>query len=255
MMSLSGKVALVTGATSGIGKAVGVGFAEAGASLMLIGRDPDRGDRSLESIRSHGAPAELVLGDVADAAVCERAVTATVERFGRIDVLVNGAGVIYRGDALETPDDAWRRSMAINVDAVFYLSRAAVRVMKSQGGGSIVNIASNVGLVGCHGLAAYCATKGAVVQLTRAMALDHAKDGVRVNAVCPGAVDTPMLVSGHERSGLSDEDVLRRNADAIPQGRVATSQEVAALVLFLACDGSRHITGTAIPIDGGYTAE
>lgn len=253
-MSVSGKVALVTGATSGIGEATAMTLAKAGALLMLTGRDPERGERSLDAVRRGGGPAKLMLGDIADADFCERAVAATIEAFERIDVLVNGAGIVYRGDVLETPDDAWRRLMAVNVDGVFYLSRAAVRAMKTQGGGSIVNIASTVGLVGFPDLAAYCATKGAVVQLTRAMALDHAKDGIRVNAVCPGAVNSPMLVSGHERTGLSAEEVLRRNAEAIPQGRVAKPEEVADLVLFLAGDGSRHITGTAIPIDGGYTA-
>ncbi|MER9370644.1 SDR family oxidoreductase [Mesorhizobium sp. M0518] len=134
----------------------------------------------------------------------------------------------------------------------FYFSRAAVKSMRTTGGGSIV-IASNVGLVGCSNLAACCASKGAVVLLTRAMALDHAKEQISINAVCPGAVDTPMLVSAHNKPATADE-ILQRNTDSIPQGRLATPKEIASLTVFLTSEQARHITGVAVPIDGGFAA-
>ena len=183
-----------------------------------------------------------------------RAVARTVSTYGRLDVLANIAGIMWRGNALDTSDKAWRRVMATNLDGTFFMARAAIRAMQGNGGGAVINQASTVGLVGTPGMPAYCASKGAVVNLTRALALDHAADGIRVNAVCPGAVDTPMLVSGHSGTGNSPEEVLARNRAEIPQGRIPTPEEIARLIIFLASDESRHITGAAIPIDGGYTA-
>ncbi|RWI85461.1 MAG: SDR family oxidoreductase [Mesorhizobium sp.] len=252
-MTQSNKVVIVTGATSGIGEAVVEAFAATGASLVLVGRDRERGLRALESVQKLACPAELMLGDVSDSAFADHVVNSSVARLGKVDVLVNSAGIIRRGSVVETSDDDWREIFEANVSGVFYFSRAAVKAMRKTGGGSIVNIASNVGLVGCPGLAAYCASKGAVVLLTRAMALDHAKEQISINAVCPGAVDTPMLVSGHSNP-VSVDEVLQRNIDSTPQGRVATPKEIASLTLFLASEEARHITGVAVPIDGGFTA-
>ncbi|QKC86902.1 SDR family oxidoreductase [Mesorhizobium sp. NZP2077] len=247
------KVVIVTGATSGIGEAVVTAFGAAGASLVLVGRDPERGKRALRALENVGCVATLMLGDVADPSFADRVVASTVGRYGKVDVLVNSAGTIRRGTAVETSDEDWRQTFDANVSGVFYFSRAAVKAMRGTGGGSIVNIASNVGLVGCTNLAAYCASKGAVVLLTKAMALDHAKEQISINAVCPGAVDTPMLVSAHNEPVTADE-ILQRNIDSIPQGRVATPSEIASLTVFLASKEARHITGVAIPIDGGFTA-
>lgn len=252
-MTRSSKVVVVTGATSGIGEAVARAFAAAKASIVLVGRDAVRGQGVLESIKKLGCQAELMLGDVTSSSFANVVIDSTIERFGKVSVLVNSAGIIRRGNALETSDDDWRQTFDANVSGVFYFSRAAVKAMKEAGGGSIVNISSNVGLVGCPGLAAYCASKGAVVLLTKAMALDHAKDKICINAICPGAVDTPMLVSGHHKS-IKAGEVLERNAAAIPQGRVATPQEIASLTLYLASEDAGHITGVALPIDGGFTA-
>ncbi|MGX5844736.1 SDR family NAD(P)-dependent oxidoreductase [Mesorhizobium sp. ArgA1] len=252
-MKHAGKVVVITGATSGIGEAVVKAFAEAGASLVLVGRDQARGEAARTVAQSFDRPAELLLGDVADPAFAEQVIAATVERFGKVDVLVNSAGIIRRGDAVQTSNEDWRDTFKANVDGVFYFSRAAVKAMRRTGGGSIVNIASNVGLVGCTGLAAYCASKGAVVLLTQAMALDHAKEGITINAICPGAVDTPMLVSAHSKP-VSAQEVLQRNRDSTPQGRVAKPSEVASLAVFLSSEDAGHITGVAIPIDGGFTA-
>ncbi|MGX5804423.1 SDR family NAD(P)-dependent oxidoreductase [Bradyrhizobium sp. Arg314] len=253
LMTHSNKVVIVTGATSGIGQAVAEAFAATGASLMLVGRDLKRGQKVLDSIRQHGGQAELMLGDVADSGFADQVVQSTVTRFGKVSVLVNGAGIIRRGNAIDTSDEEWRETFEANLNSVFYFSRAAVKTMRTSGGGSIVNISSNVGLVGCPGLVAYCASKGAVVSLTQAMALDHAKEQISINAVCPGAVDTPMLVSAH-RTLVTSAEVLQRNIDSSPQGRVATPQEIASLTLFLASEEARHITGVAVPIDGGFTA-
>ncbi|MER9726982.1 MULTISPECIES: SDR family NAD(P)-dependent oxidoreductase [unclassified Mesorhizobium] len=252
-MTHSRKVVIVTGATSGIGEAVVKAFAATKASLVLVGRDRERGARTLASVQKLNCPAELLLGDVTDSAFADQVIASSIEWFGKVSVLVNSAGIIRRGSAVETTDDDWLRTFETNVNGVFYFSRAAVKAMTRTGGGSIVNIASTVGLVGCSGLAAYCASKGAVVLLTRAMALDHANEQIRINAVCPGAVETPMLVSAYGKL-ISSEEILKKNVDAIPQGRLATPKEIASLTLYLASEAARHITGAALPIDGGFTA-
>jgi len=184
---------------------------------------------------------------------CDELITDTIDEFGHIDCLVNSAGVIVRANVADTSDEDWRYTMAINLDAPFYLSRAALPHLL-QSTGSIINIASDWGLKGGDHAAAYCASKGALVQLTRAMAIDHARDGLRVNAVCPGDIDTPMLTNEADDKDVSLEDFLAQAAEESPNGRIGTPEEVAALILFLASDAATHITGTAIPIDGGGSA-
>ncbi len=250
--SLTNKVALVTGATSGIGAATATVLAACGASVMLIGRNQRAAQTVQKEIEAAGGTAKILLGDICAPEFCQHAVAETIRHFHQLDILANVAGVIRRGDSLNTSDDDWRVMMSTNVDGTFFMSRAAIAVMRTGGGGSIINLGSTVGLVGTEGLAAYCASKGAVVNLTRAMALDHATEGIRINAVCPGAVDTPMLISGHNHQ--TPEKVHDSNRSAIPQQRIPAPSEIADLISFLASDASRHITGTAIPIDGGYTA-
>jgi meso-butanediol dehydrogenase/(S,S)-butanediol dehydrogenase/diacetyl reductase len=251
---LEEKVAIVTGATSGIGAATAVAFTEAGAKLVISGRSEAGAVQTAAAISDAGGTCVVHLGDVSNSAFCDQLVARTIEVHGRLDVLANVAGTITRGDATETSDEEWRQTMSVNVDSVFFMSRAAVRVMRESGGGTIVNLASNVGLVGSAGLPAYCASKGAVVLLTKAMALDHAAERIRINALCPGAVDTPMLVSAHEKTGRTPEDVFSANIASIPEARVPSAAEVAKSMLYLACDLSSHVTGVALPIDGGYTA-
>ena len=246
------RVALVTGATSGIGRACALRLAADGCAVVVGGRNSERATEVVDAITAAGGTATSALGDVAEPGYGEAAVAATVAAHGRLDVLVNAAGVITRSDAEGTTDDEWHRVMSTNVDGLFRASRAALPAIRAAGGGAIVNISSTNGLVGGSGLAAYCASKGAVTNLTRAMALDHAAEGIRVNAVCPGAVDTHMLYS--ERSDTADE-VRDLNLSDIPQGRIPDGSEVAELVAFLADDRSRHITGANISIDGGYTAK
>ncbi len=257
---LLGRVAIVTGATSGIGAATAKAFADAGAKVVLTGRSSAGAEATAAAIAAVGGDTRIKLGDVTDSAFCDELVAYAVDEFGRLDVLANVAGTITRGDALETSDDEWHQNMRVNVDSVFFMSRAAIRQFRTQRAtdpsstATVTNLASNVGLVGSAGLPAYCASKGAVVLLTKSMALDHAAEGVRVNALCPGAVDTPMLVSGHDKTGRTPEDVFASNIAGIPEGRIPSPDEIAQSMLFLASNASSHITGVALPIDGGYVA-
>jgi len=242
-------IALVTGASSGIGAATAIAFAEAGWDVMAAGRDEGR----LEEVADVSDKIATWSGELVESEDCDELVADTIDEFGNIDCLVNCAGVIVRANAANTSDDDWRLTMGINLDAVFYLSRAALPCLLKTTG-SIVNVASDWGLKGGERAAAYCASKGAVVQLTRAMAIDHARDGLRINAVCPGDIDTPMLTNEAEDEGVDLVDHLAQAAEESPNGRIGTPEEVATLILFLASDAATHITGTAIPIDGGVSA-
>jgi meso-butanediol dehydrogenase/(S,S)-butanediol dehydrogenase/diacetyl reductase len=252
---LGGKAALITGATSGIGLAIAERFAAEGAKLLLTGRKAAEGTQLATRLNAH-----FVAGDVTERGLADRLVDATVERFGRIDILINNAGIVHRGTALETSDDDFARIMAVNVEAVFRFSRAAVRQMITQfnadgRGGAIVNIASDWAFVAGRAELAYCTSKGAVLQMTRAMALDHARQGIRINCVAPGDVETPMLLSGILKRGVSAAEGLRENGEAIPMGRVGRPEEIAAAVAFLASDEASFCTGTTLLADGGNTAQ
>jgi len=249
-----GRVALITGSTSGIGAAVARAFAQAGAKTVISGRNGDRGTTVKAAIESAGGEAEFVAGDIGDSASCEYLVSRTMEGFGRLDVLVNCAGIIHHGTAEQTTDTQWRETMAANLDGVFYCCRAALPALRNCGGGVIVNIASDAGLSGSPHLVAYCASKGAVIQLSRALAIDHAHEGIRIVAVCPGDVDTPMLRGEFEQRNLTVEAGLRQSAEAVPLGRVCSAEEVADLVLYVASDSARFMTGTAVALDGGSRA-
>jgi len=249
-----GKVALVTGATSGIGRACALELASCGAALMLSGRDEQRGLALRDRIRDAGGTGEFIAGDIQDARFCQALVEACVERLRRLDVLVNSAGICKVASTLQTSDEIWRETMAVNVDGTFFTSRAALRVMVKQGAGNIVNIASDWGLVGAAEAAAYCASKGAVVMLTKAMAMDHARQGIRVNAVCPGDTDTPMMEADYTQRGLSPEQGRALAGEGIPMGRMASAEEVARVVCFLASDAASFITGAALPVDGGHSS-
>lgn len=242
-------VALVTGASSGIGAATAIAFAEAGWDVMAAGRNEGR----LEEVADVSDHIATWTGDLTESDGCDELIADTIDEFGSLDCLVNSAGVIVRANVADTSDEDWRYTMGINVDAPFYLSRAALPHLL-QSTGSIINIASDWGLKGGDRAAAYCASKGAIVQLTRAMAIDHARDGLRVNAVCPGDIDTPMLTNEADDKDIDLDEFLAQAAEESPNGRIGTPEEVAALILFLASDAATHITGTAIPIDGGGSA-
>ena len=246
---LSGRAALVTGATSGIGRAIAEHFAAAGAQLVLTGRNPIGGAKLV-----HDLGARFIAGDITDPLLPERLVAETLAAFGRLDILVNNAGITHRGSILDTTDDAWARVMEVNVTALMRCSRAAIRHMVTVARGSIVNIASDFAVVGGKREAAYCASKGAVLQLTKAMALDHGAQGIRVNAVCPGDIETPMLLEGITSGGEEVAAGLARKGAAFPLGRVGRPVEIARVVGFLASDASSYVTGATWLVDGGNTA-
>ena len=246
-MDFINKIAIVTGGASGMGAATARELAAAGAQVVIVDRN---GALAAEVAQEIGA--ETAVGDISDPDFCQQVVDEVVERYGRLDILVNDAGIIVRADALGTSNAQWQQVMNVNVSGIFYLSRAAVAVMKQQGKGVIVNFGSIWGGVGAAGVVAYCASKGAVHQLTRAMALDHVKDGIRINAVCPGEVNTPMLAS--ERSEPVTEEILQRIASTVPMERLADPVEIARVVLFLASDDASYMTGAMVNVDAGYTA-
>lgn len=241
-------VALVTGASSGIGAAVAIAFAEDGWNVMAAGRDDDR----LAEVADVNDGIATWAGELETSEDCEELVADTVEEFGGLDCLVNSAGVLLRGNAVDTSDGDWRETMTINLDVPFFLSRAAIPHL-TENVGSIINIASFWGLHPGERTVAYATSKGGLLLLTKAMAKDHAADGVRINAICPGGVDTPMLAAGADEVDEDVDEFLEMVASFSPNERVATPEEIAALVLFLASDDASHITGTAIPIDGGLS--
>ena len=253
-MRFAGKSVLVTGSTTGIGEACARVFAESGAKVMVSGRNEERGRAVALAIQAAGGSAQFVPVDLRAAGACERLIGNTIERLGGLDILVNNAGILYTANALDTSDEQWLDTMAVNVHALFYLSRAAVKHMKAAGRGAIVNIASEWGLNGEANHVAYCASKGAVVQITRCMALDHARDNIRVNSVCPGEIHTRMVDDILAKRSGDPSNNLRELAAGIPMGRLARPIEVAHCVHFLASDLASYVTGTNLSVDGGNDA-
>ena len=243
------KVALVTGASSGIGTALTQALAEQGYLVMAAGRNAER----IRQLADPPAGIETWTGDLQSAQACAELMEACIRRFGTLHLLVNNAGIYGYADAESTSDALWQQTLAVNLSAAFYLSRAAIPHLRRTRG-AIINIASDWGLVGGRNAVAYCASKGGMVLMTRAMALDHAREGIRVNAICPGDVATPMLYGEGAARGLSREQALAEAAASSPTGRVTSPEEVAALAVYLASDAARQITGSAVPMDGGNTA-
>lgn len=243
-------VAIVTGAANGIGAACARAFAGAGWDLVLVDRDEGQ---LLQAASASGAGVEMLAGDVTDRSVNAAAVTRAEDRFGRVDAVVANAGVNLARSIDDTEDADIERLFAVNVRAVIYLAQAAHSAL-ARTAGSLVVMASKTGLVAQRDSPIYCATKGAAIQLARALALDWAPEGIRVNAVCPGIVDTPMLESFFDQ--LPDPERARaESATAQPLGRLARPEECAAAALFLTSEGASFITGVALPVDGGFTAE
>jgi len=252
-MGLTGKVALVTGGAAGIGRATALLLACEGAAVAVVDLDGAGAEDAAREIREGGGRALTLVGDVSCAADCRRAVEATVDEWGRLDILFNNAGIIRRASVLETSEEEWDRALAVNVKSVFLMGKYAIPVMARAGGGAIVNTGSGWGLVGGRNAASYCASKAAVVNLTRAMALDHGDQQVRVNCVCPGDTDTGMLRDEARQLGESEDEFLAGAADR-PLGRMGRPEEVAQAVLYLVSDASSFVTGTTLVVDGGGLA-
>jgi NAD(P)-dependent dehydrogenase (short-subunit alcohol dehydrogenase family) len=252
-MQLAGKVALITGGGSGIGRATALLFARDGAAVAVVDLDGARAQVVAREIDAEGGQALAVRCDVSQAADCQRAVQETVAAFGRLDILFNNAGIIRRASVLELTEEEWDRAMAVNVKSVFLLSRYAIPIMAQGGGGAIVNTGSGWGLVGGRNAVSYCASKGAVVNMTRAMALDHAGQNIRVNCVCPGDTDTGMLRSEAQQLGAATEAFLAEAADR-PLRRIGKPEDIAQAVLYLASEASSFVTGTTLVVDGGGLA-
>lgn len=252
-MRLTGKVALITGGTSGIGRAAAALFAREGAAVVITGRDEQRGAEVVREIEDVGGTARFVRADVTVAEDCRRSVAETTRAFGRLDVLFNNAGVYVAGDVTECSEEEWDLQVDVSLKGTYLMCASAVPVMIAHGGGSIVNNSSGWGLVGGERAVAYCAAKGGVVVMTKAMALDHGRHGIRVNCICPGDTVTPMEVRDAENQGMTWDDYVASASDR-PLGRMGRPDEVAYAALFLASDESSFVNAAAFVVDGGITA-
>jgi NAD(P)-dependent dehydrogenase (short-subunit alcohol dehydrogenase family) len=256
-MKLSGKTAIITGATSGIGKATALLFAEEGAQVVMTGRRAEFGQRVVEEIRQRGGRGVFVQADHTRAEACLHVLERTLAEFGRVDILFNNAGIVTQGTAETTSEEVWNATIAINITAVWRMCKVVIPVMRAQGGGVIVNNGSDWSVVAGEDAFPYIMSKGAVGMMTKAMALDHARENIRVNAVCPG--DTLVdrwLESGYFESSnpLTLEQAIQEASAYIPMGRFGKPEEIAKAVLFLASDDSSFMTGHLLLVDGGNTA-
>lgn len=252
-MRLKDKVALITGGASGIGRATALLFSREGALVSVVDWDEAGGQAVVEAIRSEGRQANFVYCDVTQAVDCQHAVQETLNQWGRLDILFNNAGAIRRASVLETTEQEWDWMMAVNVKSVFLMSKYAIPIMEEGGGGVIINTGSGWGLVGGANAVSYCASKGAVVNLTRAMAIDHGPDNIRVNCICPGDTDTSMLRDEAQQLGVAVEEFLAEAADR-PLRRIGTPEDIAQAALYLASDASSFVSGATLVVDGGGLA-
>lgn len=248
-MRLRDKVVIITGAASGIGKATAILFAEHGAKVVVADIDIHGGNQTVANIKAKNNEAIFTHTDVTISEDTEQMVEATVKTYGKLDVLFNNAGIAMRLPVADLSEADWHRCLDVNLTGVFLCAKAAIPAMKQNGGGSIINMSSIYGLVGADVRAAYVASKGAVTNLTRGMALDYAEDNIRVNCICPGFVETP-LVAGV----VKDPEEYQKLANKHPMRRLGQPEEIAYGALYLASDESAFVTGIALSIDGGYTA-
>jgi NAD(P)-dependent dehydrogenase (short-subunit alcohol dehydrogenase family) len=250
-MKLENRVVVVTGAAQGIGAATARAFAREGGHVVIADRAAEAAEQIADEIRNHGGVAYCIPVDLSERRNCDRLIAETVAQCGRVDVLVNNAGCMHRGNVLETPDEAWIDSLNVNVSAVFYLCRAAIAQMREQQSGAIVNLSSAWGLSAGPGHVAYSVSKAAVAQMTRCLARDHAADGIRVNAVCPNEVNTPMLATGFEVRGFDPKQAIEQLNTTVPLDRIAEPEDIADVILFLASDNARYVVGENVVVSGG----
>ncbi len=251
-MQLRDKVAVITGAGAGIGRACCLLFAAEGAKVVAVDLEPATLSSVVEDVRRIGGPILAIQADVSRAADVERVVSAASERFATIHILFNNAGIVPHGKVHETTEGDWDRTMAVNVKSMYLMSHAVVPIFLKHGGGVILNTSSATALRSVVDRAAYSASKGAVLALTKSMAIDYVRDGIRVNCICPGTIDTPSL---HQRlAAFADPEEARKQFVARqPMGRLGTAEEVAKAALFLVSDDAGFVTGSTFSIDGGFT--
>jgi NAD(P)-dependent dehydrogenase (short-subunit alcohol dehydrogenase family) len=252
-MRLEGKVALITGGTSGIGSATAIRFAGEGAAVAITGRNSERGDQVVRDIVANGGEALFIRSDVRLSKDCHDAVDKTLERFGRIDVLFNNAGVFHPKSIPDCTEEEWDETIDSSLKGAFLMSKYVLPSMIARGSGSIIHTSSGWGFQGGDKAAAYCAAKGGLIVMAKAMAIDHGPDGIRVNCVCPGDVMTPMLPDDAVKRGMSWDDYAVGAANR-PLGRIGTAEDIANAVLYLASDESSFVTGEALVVDGGGIA-
>src|SRR5215472_6943973 len=254
IMRLQDKVALITGGTSGIGEATAILFAKEGAKIAVTGRNQTRGNAITEQITKNGGHAVFTALDVRKNNDCRLAVDEILRALGRIDILFNNAGVFYPHTTLDCSEEEWDEQIDINLKGTFLMSKAVLPHMIERGSGVIINNSSGWGIVGGDAAVAYCASKGGVVLLSKAMAIDHGRQGIRVNCICPGDEDTPMLAEDARMRGMKWEDYLTSCTNR-PLGRIGAANEIAKAALFLASDDSSFMTGATLVVDGGGTAD
>jgi len=253
-MRLANKVALITGGTSGIGRATVLLFSQEGAKVSFTGRNETKGREVLAKIKKTGGKAIFIKADVRSSEECRKTVEKTLKAFGRLDILFNNAGVYFHHTVVDCTEEEWDLTLDINLKGTYLMSKFALPPMIAQGSGVIINNSSGWGLVGGNEAAAYCAAKGGVVLMTKAMAIDHSPKGIRVNCICPGDVDTPMLAEDARLRGMSWKDYLA-NASDRPLHRIGKPEEIAKAALFLASEDSSFVTGAILAVDGGGTAD
>ncbi len=252
-MNFKGKVVLITGAGSGIGRKTAIMFAERGAKVAVNDISEEKGKETVEIIKSNGGEAVFIFGDVSYPKDAERIIKEVINNFGRIDILVNNAGIVVYGKVEDTSEEDFDKTMLINVKGPFFLSKYAVLEMKKQGGGVIVNVSSEVALRAIPERCVYSMSKVALISLTKSMAVDYARENIRVNAVCPGTTFTKGLADRLKNLPNADE-VLKQMSYQRPIGRLGKEEEIAFAILFAACDEAGYMTGSIISIDGGFTA-